>query len=282
MTRLIRKLWNSSPKQVSRALRARLSGERGRVERVPPEWRRVQGGPLKDCELLLAPSMGADWRAMERGEYEPFMLEALAGEINLRGRTVWDVGAHSGYHTLCFAAGVGETGSVAAFEPNPATHERLGANITRNEALAARIRRFQVALSDRKGKLEFIYDEGVDVRNTCSHLAQASPPLEGDAYENFKTTTVETVTADELIASENLPSPDVMKIDVEGAEELVLSGCRGLLERKRPHLLIEVHNISLMFEVQRELHRCGYRMKLIDEEHATLSRAFLFACPEPA
>lgn len=216
---------------------------------------------------------------MISGVYEPFMLQSLEGELELKGATVWDVGAHIGYHSLCFAALVGERGSVISFEPTAASHERLQKNVERNAALKDRIRTFQMALSDKRGELSFVYSDGVDIRNTASHLSDAIPPSEADEYENFKTTTVPTAGVDELISAENLPFPDLMKIDVEGAEFLVLQGARETLKKHRPHLLVEIHNISMMFQSQELLHELGYKMTLIDEENTTLSRAFFHAKP---
>jgi Methyltransferase FkbM domain len=45
-------------------------------------------------------------------------------------------------------------------------------------------------------------------------------------------------------------SPLVVKIDVEGGEQLVLQGAREFLSRHKPMILLEVHNIQLMFYVQ--------------------------------
>jgi FkbM family methyltransferase len=279
MPSFLHKLWTSSPDQISRALIGRLTGRHKPIQRPAPEWHRMTAGPLEGCELLLAPSLAAAWREMISGAYEPFMLQSIKEHLDLKGAVVWDVGAHIGFHSLCFASEVGEHGAVVSFEPTAASHERLQKNIDRNQSLKGRIRAFNMALSDKRGTLSFVYSDGVDIRNTASHFCDVIPPSEDSEYEDFKTTTVPTDSVDDLIQTENLPPPDVLKIDVEGAEFLVLQGARKTLGKKRPHLLMEVHNISMMFETQRLLHELNYEMILIDEENTTVSRAFFLAKP---
>ena len=55
--------------------------------------------------------------------------------------------------------------------------------------------------------------------------------------------SVETVLLDQFYAAR--PKPDLMKIDVEGAEGLVLEGARELLSRTKPMLLLELHPTKL-------------------------------------
>lgn len=64
------------------------------------------------------------------------------------------------------------------------------------------------------------------------------------------------VTVRTLDSLEELPVPDVIKIDAEGSEIEVLRGASGLLQRHRPTLLIELHGTNE--GVARELERAGY------------------------
>jgi hypothetical protein len=57
---------------------------------------------------------------------------------------------------------------------------------------------------------------------------------------------------------ERYPAPDVVKIDVEGAEAQVLEGGRSLLEEVRPVVLCEVSRDS--GSVTRLLQAAGYRL----------------------
>jgi hypothetical protein len=85
--------------------------------------------------------------------------------------------------------------------------------------------------------------QSVDLRTFCvARRSRSANFLQG--YCSSQTggiseeQSVITLTLDWL--AERLPLPDVLKIDVEGAELEVLTGASSLLERKRPILLCEV------------------------------------------
>jgi len=82
-------------------------------------------------------------------------------------------------------------------------------------------------------------------------------------------------TIDEMI-NEIVP-PDIIKIDVEGAELLVLRGGKDFLQHKSPKLLLEIHNITLMHDIVNLLRDLNYDTNILDEENAELSRCFITA-----
>ncbi len=210
---------------------------------------------------------------MVAGTFDAFLHQAVQGRIRLEGAVGWDVGAHFGYHSLALAA---QGAQVVAFEPNALNAARLRENLARNPQLAARVRLRPEALSDREGTLEFVQSTDLEETSSGSHLAAGTPPAGELAYERFQRVAVTCARADALIAAGE-PPPTVMKVDVEGAEVLVLEGARELLRRHKPLLLVEVHHIRLMFHLRPLLEGCGYRLALLDEEHAGPSRCFLVA-----
>ena len=108
---------------------------------------------------------------MVDGRYDKFMFEAAAGTGGIKDATVWDVGAHVGYHTLSFAAMVGPRGHVVAFEPNPANAARLRANVAGNPDLEDRITVAEMPLSGADGEQDFLFSSGVDSgKSQNSHL----------------------------------------------------------------------------------------------------------------
>jgi len=165
---------------------------------------------------------------------------------------------------------------VVAFEPNTHNAERLRENLSRNPSLSTRIRLRSEALSDCQGRLEFVQSADLDETSSGSHLAAATPPACDVVYEHFQRVSVPCARADSLIAAGEA-APAVMKVDVEGAELLVLEGARELLHRHKPLLLVEVHHIRLMFNLRPLLEDFGYRLKLADEARAEPSRCFLIA-----
>ena len=210
---------------------------------------------------------------MLAGTYDAFIYDALAVRGNLRDRVCWDVGAHVGYHSLVFAS-LGA--QVVAFEPNQHNAARLRAHLERNPALARNIRHLAVAVSDQDGEMAFVHCGGLTGESSGSHLVAGLPPLEPKLYAGYERVLVPAARMDSLIARGER-APDVIKMDIEGAEILALQGGHKLLAEKKPLLLIEVHHICLMFHLQQLLLQLGYSTRILDEQNASSSRCFIMA-----
>lgn len=146
------------------------------------------------------------------------------------GMAVLDIGANFGYFTLLASSAVGREGRVFAFEPEPANFALLEKNIALNAYPQARA--FATALSDRAGTVR-LFTDSANLGNP-SFSAENVPPSSPHV-------DVPTVTLDELLASEH-DAPkhfDLLKMDVQGAEALVIEGAMELLKRDHPTLLIE-------------------------------------------
>ena len=80
------------------------------------------------------------------------------------------------------------------------------------------------------------------VRSTIvDDVAADLPPDVGERG----TVEVRAVRLQDLLADEGVEAIDFLKIDVEGAEGLVVRGARGLLARDRPVVLLELHTSAL-------------------------------------
>jgi FkbM family methyltransferase len=145
----------------------------------------------------------------------------------------YDLGANHGIYT-CFAGTLLTAGDIVAFEPNPNTVAELRRNIKLNE-LMDRATVFQAAVDGEAGQGEFF----ADTDSMGSSLAESRQGLDTKAIE------VDIVALDELAGTESLPAPDVVKIDVEGAELRALRGMRSLLEDRCRLLYCEVHNHAI-------------------------------------
>lgn len=133
------------------------------------------------------------------------------------GRVFWDVGAYEGrYSTLAAEAGA----TVHAFEPNPEVYDTLC------ERVPERVTCHSVALADAPGHGRLVNDGDHDSTHRL------------DAGVSFGETRLETV--DRLVA-DGLPAPDVLKVDVEGAEADVLRGARETLTSAMPTVVVEIH-----------------------------------------
>jgi len=275
MASVFNRIWNLSPKQICDAVKRRLF--RGSPDDTSPSWHRVRSGPIKECELFVAPKAVDTWQHMVDGTFDGFFLGVLSAR-DLRGKTLWDIGSHFGYHALCFAAMAGESGSVVAFEPNLQNCNRIRLHLERNSGLGTRISLRPCAVADRTGELTFVTAPHLESgESTGSHLADANIPNARDSYTRFVTVTVPAVRLDDLMSEPGFTPPAVIKIDVEGAESLVLAGAMQLLRRHKPMLLIEIHHILEMFSIQPALLSLGYRLTLLGKEHASASRCFIMA-----
>lgn len=126
--------------------------------------------------------------------------------------TCFDIGANVGYYTLLFSVLTGQTGKVFAFEPLPTNVELLCQHVRINRCGNAQI--FDLALTDLEREASFAEHESSGI----GHL---------DASGNLK---VLCATLDGLFRENEILMPDVLKLDVEGAELVVIKGACRILE----------------------------------------------------
>jgi len=272
-------------KRMILAVPRRLLGRYRRNDGVPleqksaPGWFRVTGGPLQGHHMLLNLSVSAFWhKEMMEGCYDAFIYDTLVKLVPIKGAIVWDVGAHIGYHSLAFAALVGPSGRVVAFEPNPHNIKRLRKHLERNTDIGDRVTLMTCALGNVDGEENFVFSPEVDNgRSSGSHLKQALVPEEAKAYQSFDQTMVSVVKADTLLRDERVPAPSIIKIDVAGAEALVLEGARQMLVNVMPLLIIEVHHIVAMHDCLQVLLRLGYHTRVLQDAPTSPSRCFIIA-----
>jgi FkbM family methyltransferase len=142
---------------------------------------------------------------------------------------VYEVGAHIGSWTVFFARRLSR-GEVHAFEPDDENRGQLRANLALNAVRNVSVH--DVAIGDRSGTAPFVvYAEDRDARHSLV-------PTEGHA----RTIEVNTLRLDDVPVDLGIPEPTALKIDVEGAEGLVLAGAASLLERPKLRLVYaELH-----------------------------------------
>lgn len=201
------------------------------------------GQPLVQAQTIAGP---LNWRIDELtsqqfllGTYEPYMQEAFSKYVRC-GATVYDVGAHAGYHSLLCALLVGPSGRVIAFEPNPRNRESIKRQLSLNPEAPVSISPY--ALSDRSETVTL---------DTSHGSSQGRVSDEGEF-------SVEARTIDFLTEREGLPEPDVMKIDVEGHEEQVLLGALATIDKCRPVILCDRNDDTTFSKVSTVLAPRGY------------------------
>jgi FkbM family methyltransferase len=237
------------------------------AKKFHPIWNTLSYAPMTGVRMFFDPT-GSWQQKIVTGGYDTFLFERIRS-IKPEGKTMYDIGAHVGYHTLYFATLTGERGTVVAFEPNKANFDRIEMNVRENPALAGRIRVINMAASDSAGTVTFTTNNNIESgRSTGGFLGQADTYWSKDIFraKGFTDVTVDTITIDQMPAKLNIPAPDIMKIDVEGAEYSVLMGARETLRTKKPIIFVEVHSIAAMFDVIRFFDSVSYAAQIINKE----------------
>ena len=154
-------------------------------------------------------------------------LSDVFARILRPGDCMLDVGANIGIYTVFAAKLVGLTGQVHAFEASADILPELETNVGLNRLDNVHIHR--QAVTDQCGTVTF---SQATTENTG--LSSIRPLADRTAA----VAEVPAITLDSLLP--DLPAVRLVKIDVEGAELLVLRGMSQLIERDRPDILLEL------------------------------------------
>lgn len=236
MRRVISKLVGILPDNLKRSLLGSPSNPSHFANAFHAVLNRLPGKEMTclPCEgVLKGYRMKIDWsrhRSFVYGNWEPDVIHAIADVVK-SGAFALDIGAHIGFYTLVLSKTVGPHGRVLAFEPLPCNYSIFCDNIRLNNC--TQVEAINKALLDRTCNLE------ADIR-----INEAQPGsvafLASDKAEH---PIASAVALDEFLAGSRVPV-DFMKVDVEGAESLVLKGASETIESYHPALLIEVHHFG--------------------------------------
>jgi len=185
------------------------------------------------------------------GFYERSLTALVRQRAECSGLLV-DVGANWGYFTLLWAA-ANPANKVIAIEASPRNIAPLRANVARNH-LGNQVTIHGLAVADTPGTVEFEF--GSEDETGWGGIAPANASA---------TVTVEATTLDKLCAG--IGPIDVLKIDVEGAETLVLNGASDLLRAQRiREVFLEVNKYRMA------------RLGIASDAPLQLLRAFGYQC----
>jgi len=151
-----------------------------------------------------------------RLDHDQYALPIILEHIK-PGDVVVDAGAFIGDHTIAYLNAVGDEGVVIAFEPNPKAFQCLVHNCPHAQS-------FNYGLCSHAGEA-FL--------EVCDNVGASSIGASGEA--------IKLMCLDEL----NLDRLDFIKLDVEGYELKALQGAKGLIEKFRPKMWIEINYHAL-------------------------------------
>jgi len=188
--------------------------------------------------LWLSPHRHLDRCVLAFGCYDPdlhFALERLLEP----GMVCLDVGANFGEVTLHMARLVGSGGAVHAFEPAVLPFTRLSRHVERNARHhGGCVRCYPVALSDRGGTIRMATPTEEAENQGLGSIVSAAP-------SGYATVDVTAQTLDQFVVEHRLERLDFVKLDIQGAEPLLVRGGLETIRRFRPRIVSEISAADL-------------------------------------
>jgi len=182
--------------------------------------------------------------------YEPHVTKAIKRKL-APGMFFVDIGANIGYFSLLAAHLVGKEGRVFSFEPFQYNVKLLYLNAKINDF--GNIEIYPFAVVDQRSL--FAYDNMAS-NGVISEIGQ-------DLHSILSTTLVYSIKLDDVL--QDIERLDVIKIDVEGAEYMALSGAKRLLKRHRPTIFAEFSPSALQV-ISKVSAEAFLRLLLIDDD----------------
>jgi FkbM family methyltransferase len=196
-------------------------------------------GPLRGKKWILHAGPNACWV----GTYEVARLRTFQNAVT-QGAVVYDVGANVGIYSLLASLRAGPSGTVYAFEPLERNLRYLRRHVALNNSQNCVV--LEKAVCNREGKLPF------SAAAWNPSMARLSP----DGEILVPATTLDTCIYGEM----GLRPPDIIKIDVEGAEFEVLEGATRAISEFHPTIFLEIHGTQLHADCCAFLLRSGYNV----------------------
>jgi len=215
----------------------------------------INAGPAR--RLRFEVSLPLD-KAVWAGTYESDFTTAIAEHVK-PGDICYDIGGYRGYISGVMAL----TGAVKVFvfEPLPINQAALHRLCELNPQLPISVIAIALGCTDGLTPLKVMTDYSMG-KLASSSFQEATPAI-GEIP-----VTVHRI--DSLLRNREILPPNVVKIDVEGAELDVLSGAVEMLRLSRPTIFLEAHGDALETACSQQLLRFGYKIRRIERE--TLGR----------
>jgi len=231
----------------------------------------------KNARKILSKRIFINYTSKKIGAYGPFKLtpeflfsnlEAWGGghnngfekyiETSRNKSCILDVGAHVGLTVLPVSLVSGKNAKIYGFEPSSENYKALRINLDLNGCTNVVI---ENCLVGAEKNTDILFYETGDISATSS--------IVNNKNRKFDETQKEQVSIDYYCDKNNL-QPDLIKIDVEGAEINVLRGARETIAEFKPMIFLSVHPNQIRAlggsdaALLKEIHRSGYEICNID------------------
>jgi FkbM family methyltransferase len=212
-------------------------------------------GPLRGKKWINSSHNKSIWFGLYERSQTAYFIDRIKSK-----KVFWDLGAHVGYYTLQFCK-LNPGGSVFAFEPLERNVLYFEKHMQLNNIKGYKI--FKVAVSNAEGTLRF-------AKGTASVAGKLSS--EGE-------TEVEVIKLSSWYENGKISPPEVIKMDIEGAEINVLHDLKGILINRKPILFLSTHGQLVHDDCISLLEEIGYKVTPLDDANLKNAREILAEYP---
>lgn len=189
-------------------------------------------------------------------DYDEFIF---IEKLSKKGDVILDIGANVGVYSIWFDKCINGEGKIFAFEPDLNNFQKIQYNLKLNNNPPS-IKLYDSAVSNSNGYIEFF--SGLDEQSSISFATD----------QNLQSIKVKTVTLDDFCEQNSISEINYLKIDVEGAEYLVLEGANAMLSSQSIRIIqLELNDHISNFNIKIEdvvnmMEKKGYKLyRLLDK-----------------
>jgi len=207
-------------------------------------------GPLKGKKWIAGSHNNSVWLGTyESNQSLRFVQKSKGSKIFL------DLGAHAGYYTLLYKS-INKQSTVYSFEPVESNYNFLQQHIKMNNL--EDIIHFKKAVADKEGVLRFA--RGNSVGGKLSAVGDMD---------------VSAIKLSRFIDEKIIQFPDIIKMDIEGAEYQVLLDIEPYLRSQKPVIFLSTHGDEIRESCLNLMKSLNYRIIPLDDKNIMTAREYL-------
>jgi FkbM family methyltransferase len=200
-------------------------------------------GSLRGFKWITGASNHGYWLGFYERKMKKYLIENLH-----KGEVMLDLGAHVGYYSLIGARLVGSEGKVYAFEPLPRNIGYLRQHLKLNDVRNVQL--FEGAIAHYEGVANF---------NDASFV--------GARFSETGKVSVKVYWLRKMIEEKILPIPNVIKMDIEGAEVDLIPDIISILKNNQIKIFLSTHGKAIHQQCIANLSAIGYQFIPLDGEN---------------